>query len=444
MLYKMNGLSQILYSIWLCGLVSCSGVNKSNETVKAVKKTDRCKLDSQNTYEVYIPETNSPVEKLPLLVILDAHGSGKFALDRFKQGANRYPAILVASNLIKNGFGNYEGAIRTLIEDVRQKYPAGKTLFLTGFSGGARMALGYALTHQLNGLILCGALADAGQLNALRCPVISISGMDDFNFIETAQYLFQEQSIPGNLKIELINASHNWPDSLILTNAFGFLQLSCQPADIPSLWKSKLAVYSENQKVRIDALKKQGDFLKAALVARNMSLTAPFNSDRTFATLYNNLKTNSEYLSQLNKLKTCLTYEINARQPFINAFMTKDTLWWKNEIKTTDEKIKTEQDSYTIDMYRRIKAFWGIACYSLSNQAVKEHNAKMLNKIVPIYRMLEPDNPDMFYFSSFTYFWKGDNGAALSLLKKAREAGFSDMGRLKNNFPESIISKMNP
>ena len=438
----MNALSLLLYSMLLCGLVSCSVTNQSNETVTAFEKTDRCKLDSKNAYEVYIPERNDSVEKLPLLVIIDAHGSGKFALDKFKQGANQYPAILVASNLIKNGFGNYEGAIQTLIEDVRLKYPAGETVFMTGFSGGARMAMGYAMTHQLNGLILCGALANANQIKALHCPVISISGMDDFNFIETAQYLFQEQLIPGNLKIELTNASHSWPDSLILTSTFGFLQLSCQAADIAPLTKSQLAVYCKNQKVRIDTLKKHGDFLKAALIARNMSSTAPFNNDKTFTSLYNDLKANSEYISQLSRLKTCLTFEINARQPFMNDLMTKDTLWWKNEIKSMNEKITTEQDSYKNDMYRRIKAFWGIACYSLSNRAVKEQNSKTLNKIIPIYGMLEPENPDMLYFSAFPYFWEGNNEATLSLLKKARDAGFSDMSRLKKDFPESITSNI--
>jgi hypothetical protein len=442
MLYKMDGLSLLLYSLLLCALVSCDGAKKSNETIKAAEKTDCCKLDSNNTYEVYIPERNSIIGKLPLLIIIDAHGRGKFALDKFKQGANQYPAILAASNLIKNGFVNYQGAIQTLIEDVRQKYPAGEVLFMTGFSGGARMTLGYAMSHQVDGLILCGALANADQINSIHCPVISISGMDDFNFMETAQYLFQEQSIQENLKIELINASHDWPDSLILTNAFGFLQLSCQSADIPSLTKSQLGIYCENQHVRIDTLKKHGDFLKAALVARNMSFTAPFNGDDTFASSYKNLKYKSEYFSQLDRLKKCLTFEINVRKPYINAFMKKDIEWWKNEVKTLDEKIKTEQDSYKNDMYRRIKAFLGIECYSLSNRTAKEHNAKMLNKIVSIYRMLEPDNPDMFYFSAFLYFWEENNGATLSLLKKARKAGFSDINRLKKDFPESITSKI--
>ncbi len=438
----MHRLFLLLYSMLFYGLVSCSGAGKSNETVKAVEKTDSCKLDSKNTYEVYIPKRANANQKLPLVVIIDSHGSGKFALGKFKQAANQFSAVLIASNLVKNGFEGYKEAIRTLIEDVHQKYPIGETVFMTGFSGGARMALGYALAHHQNGLILCGALANPDQIKALHCPVISISGMDDFNFMETAQYLFQEQSTPDNLKIELTSASHSWPDSPILANAFGFLRLSCQTADIPSLPKPLLKIYCQNQQSRIDSLSHQGDFLKAVLVARNMSSTAPFNNDPAFASTCNVLKTNPSYISQLNRLEKCLNFEISARQPYLEAFQTKDTLWWRNEIRTSEEKIKTEQDSYTRDTYRRIKGFWGIASYSLCKQAIKEQNPEALNKILSIYRMLEPENPDMFYFSSFTYLWSGNNGTTLSLLKKAIEAGFSDRSQLKKDFPESITSKL--
>jgi predicted esterase len=438
----MNRLFLHLTSMLFCGLVACSGTGRPNEMVKAVAKTDCCKLDPKNSYEVYIPERDTPAEKLPLLVIIDPHGSGKFALDKFKQGASLYPAVLIASNLVKNGFAGYESAVQDLIEDVRQKYPVGEAIFMTGFSGGARMALGYALSHHLNGLILCGALANADQINILHCPVFSISGMDDFNFMETAQYLFREQSTPANLKIELTNATHNWPDSPMLANAFGFLRLSCQATDIPSLPKSQLNTYCKEQHSRIDSLLQHGDFLKASLIAHNMASAEPFNSDKTFAATFNTLKTNPQYISQLNRLEKGLKFEISVRQSYLDAFRTKDTLWWKNEIRTTEEKIKTERDSYMRDTYRRIKGFWGIASYMFCKQAVKEQNTEALNKVLSIYRMLEPENPDMFYFSSFPDFWKGNNEVTLSLLRKALEAGFSDRGQLKKDFPESITSKL--
>lgn len=436
----MNRFLPILFTVLFFELVSCAYSGKSKEISEAVSKTDTCKSHSQNTYEVYIPERNNTNEKLPLVIIIDAHGNGAFAIDKFKFSVRNFSAVLVASNLVKNGFVDYESAIETLVKDVRQKYPVSETVFMTGFSGGARMSLGYAQTHQLNGLILCGALADAGQINSLNCLVYAISGTDDFNFVETAQYLFQEQTIPKNLKIELTNESHNWPDSLLLSNVMGFLYLSNQNSTL--VRKSQTNEFCQSQTARIENLEKSTDFLKAAIIARNMSTTAPFNSDKTFASKYSDLVVRPEYTSRLNRLKDCLNFEIKSRQPYIETFSTKDSSWWKNEIRVLKEKIKTEPDSFKKDMFLRIKGFLGIVCYSLGNQAVKEQNAEMLNKIVSVYRTLEPKNPYVLYFSAFPEFWNGNSEATIFILKKARQVGFSDFAQIKHDFPESITSKL--
>ena len=50
----------------------------------------------------------------------------------------------------------------------------------------------------------------------------------------------------------------------------------------------------------------------------------------------NALKTNPDYLNQLSHLEKCLNFEISMRQPYLDTSRTKDTLWCKNEIKTTE------------------------------------------------------------------------------------------------------------
>jgi hypothetical protein len=436
----MNRVLLSLLVILFGSLISCRGVNNSNEIIKAIEKTDSCLTEAANRYEVYIPARTKQEEKLPLLVIIDAHGSGTFALNKFKLGAGKYPVALVASDYVRNGFEGYDRAIQTLVNDVRKKYPVGKVLFLTGFSGGARMALGYAMAHPVDGMIMCGALAGSNEISALSCPVISISGTDDFNFMETAQYLFQEESMPHNLKIELTSASHSWPDSLMLANALGYLRLSSlaiTPVSTPTL----ITAYSQQQQARIEFLKKQGDLIKAALIARNMASVEVFDRNKTFAATYNSLKNDGAYRNQISLLGNCLNNEISLRQTYIDAFSSKDSNWWKNEIKTVDSRIKTEQDAFTGDMYRRIKGFWGIVCYSLGKQAIAQRNAEALNRILFVYRTLEPENSEMHYYSAFPPFWQGDNEATISALRKALKTGFTDLNRLKTDFPE-VSSKL--
>lgn len=406
----------------------------SDKTVVSIEKTDSCRLDNENTYEVYIPAREHANTKLPLLIVLDSHGSGKFALSHFKLGAEQFPAIVVASNRIQNGFEDYENAIQTLIADVRTKYPANEELYISGFSGGARMALGYALLHSVKGLILCGALADQEQIRAAKCVIVSISGTDDFNFTETAQHLFQQQTIPVNLKIELTDASHTWPDSLQIANSWGIARLST--AQVKS--SEQTEKFCIRQHKRIETYQKEGELLTAALIARNMATSDPFKGDQAFGATYKIIQADPIYQAQLAKLEKCIRLEMNVRQPYIDAFQAKDSLWWRNEISVTDRRIQSEQDPFTQDMYRRIKAFWGIACFSICRQSVAAHDHKVLGKTLTIYRMLEPDNPDLFYYSAFISFWRGDDEATLACLKKAVELGFSDYGRLRKEFPATI------
>jgi len=428
----MNKLLLLLF-VLLLGLICCNNNDKSDKKFQSFQTSDSCSANAENTYEIYIPQSKNLKEKLPLLVIIDPHGNAKYALKKFKQSADEYQIMLVASNVIKNNFIGYKEAIQTLVDDVRRKHETNNILFIAGFSGGARMALDYATDHQVDGLVACGALASADQIEATHCLVISISGMDDFNFIETAHYLLREQSVPKNLAIELTETSHDWPDSMLLANSLGFLSL-------PHFTKkSSIAEYCKEQHARIDTLKKQGDIMKATQIARSMSLVKPFSNDVSFISLYEELNAYAEYSAQIQQLKACLSIEMNARKLYIDAFDTKDSLWWKNEIERIDKKIEAEHNSVKRSMYLRIKAFWGIACYTFCKRATREQNASSLQKIILIYRMLEPKNPDMLYFSAFLYSLQGDDAKTILYLRNALKAGFFDMSRLEKDFPRLTL-----
>ena len=80
----MSRLSLLICILLLWSLFSCNENGKSKvETSSSIEKTDSCQLNPNHSYEIYIPEIKQD-EKLPLLVIIDAHGSGKFALNKFK------------------------------------------------------------------------------------------------------------------------------------------------------------------------------------------------------------------------------------------------------------------------------------------------------------------------------------------------------------------------
>lgn len=382
-------------------MTSCVGDNSAVQIIATFEKTDTCVADPAHSYEVFIPEHKANVDSLPLLLIIDAHAAGKYALKGVRFAAEKYSAVIVASNLIQNGFPEYKGAIDLLLADVRTKYPVGQTVFIAGFSGGARMALDYASSHHMDGLVACGALAGPAQLAAVHCPIMSISGTDDFNFVETAQYLFQEGTSPAGLNIVLTHDSHAWPDSLKLADAIGFLMYARYGANLPEQCETSFSEYCEQQLKRIDSLVGKNQLLSASLIARNLSLSMPFKNDERFSSSYTRIVSNSEYKKQLGELSACLRYEMNARQPYLKALLSEDSLWWRRELDTVLYRSRLADDPFRADMYKRIKAFWGIACYSYANQAVRGREADKLERIIKVYRLIEPKNPDMLYFSSF-------------------------------------------
>lgn len=430
-----------LTSLLLISIIwSCSGTVKSKQgsTLKFIQKADSCITNPKNSYQLYIPKRTNSNEKFPLLVILDAHGDGKFALEKFIPAALEYNTILAASNSVKNGYGDYQYAIQEVIADIQKKYPVNTSIYITGFSGGSRMALAYAAKHSLNGLLLCGALGTREQIISTSCPVVSVSGTDDFNFIETAQYILQEGTCPSNLRIELTDNFHSWPDNKMLVNALGYLLID---KNSPQL---AFQFFRFKQQMRLDSLSRKNDLIRIETISRNMALNPYFDENQKYEELHELLLKSPAYIFQINRLSKYLNQEVAIWQTYTEAFSSKSQDWWEKEIASNEERIKLAKNPYQKDLYLRIKGFLGINCYSYCKQAIAQQNTTMLRKMLVIYKAIEPNNTDMLYFSAFIPFWEGNSTATIEALKKATRTGFSDLAELRADFPESISSKINP
>ena len=391
---------------------------------KEISKTDKCQTHLTHTYEVFVPSVDASCKNLPLMVVIDPHGDGKLAIKQFKQAAQTYNVVLIASNQVKNNVPGYLQLLDELIADARSKYQVGNTLYFGGFSGGARMALDYAINRHANGVIACGALAAPEQIKTISCPVIAIVGMDDFNFIEAAQYIVNPAAIPQNLSVETTGASHSWPESGLLTQATGYLRLSSGEnktcLDASSLVKS----YVAEQTSRLNLLLQSKDELNAVLLARNLSISNTFEPLGLFRNRYEKLVKEDAFIQQRNNLVANLRLELSIRDQYYKALQEKDSVWWRNEILVLNNKLTAEKDRQKNLVYRRIKAFLGVACYSMCNQAASQKSATILERVIPVYRLLEPDNPDQFYYSAVLSHLKKNISGEKYFLEKAKEKGY--------------------
>lgn len=418
-------------------LFSCNQKN-SDLTSEAVEKTDSCQQAPKVTYKVFVPKTNSGCSNLPLLIVLDPHANGKLSVRKFKKAANRFSCIIIASSTIKNGSQDYVNTIKLLIDNAHAKYSEGKIIYLAGFSGGARMALNYAQYFPVNGVIACGAMSAPEQLNTINCPVMCIVGMSDFNFIEAAQYIFNPEQAPKVLNLRFTTETHAWPDENTLTEALGILFLHQDNKKVCSPVKKSMQNFEKSLTEKFDSLMKSDQFIDAALLARNLSKIETLSFDDRLQTV----EYSPGFNQALNSLRESIRFELTVRNAYYSALNNEDLEWWKQEIASINKNLEEDTDFYRKYALERIKGFLGIMCYSLCDNSFKNNDLSSTGKILDIYKMIEPANPDMYYFTALFEYKTGHTERVEELLHQAIQSGFSDMIRMKSDFPKAIVSPL--
>lgn len=395
---RISLIKQLFFVLILSGVaIGCHPSNKITENSSAVERTDTCLSNPAHTYQVFIPAHEKSEHDLPLLVAIDPHGSGKTAVEHLKEAASTYPAVLVASNLIQNDDPEYLRQLDELISDAKKRLPVGNRIYLAGFSGGARMALSYALNHPVNGVIASGAFAGADQLAEIKSPVVGLIGMDDFNFLETVQFILNPGRLPSNAHVELTQASHQWPEKARLANVFGWFRLSDESDKKFS--NEVVAQYVKTQRSRIDSLIETNELLPAACICRNMASVGQFEKIGAFSPELNELTNREAYKKQIDQLVESLRFELKMRQTYGQALLEQNQAWWKKEISALHEKMNSEPNEITRMAYKRLSGFIGIFCYTYSKQFAAKRDVPHLEQILMVYRLAEPENPDMKHFS---------------------------------------------
>src|SRR5690242_7280808 len=115
-------------------------------------------------------------------------------------------------------------AWNAMVKDAQQRFCLDKhRVYITGFSGGARLAIFLAAQCQgcIAGVIAAGAGFPVGLDATKRSPLpISVTvGVDDFNFAEISE-LDQTLSKAGtNHLVEEFAGRHDWPPSDVAPDA---------------------------------------------------------------------------------------------------------------------------------------------------------------------------------------------------------------------------------
>jgi hypothetical protein len=124
-----------------------------------------------------------------------------------------------------------------------------------------------------------------------------------------------------------------------------------------------------------------------------------FEREGSFFELFDVLSNDPVYQQQVDKLSRSIQFETSIRNGFYSAIVEKDSVWWRQDVDMLNSKIETEKDEFMLLAYKRIKGFLGILCYSMCERFATEKDAVKLEKVLNVYWMSEPKNPDVVLFS---------------------------------------------
>lgn len=213
-----------------------------------------CATDATQSYALYLPSRYTPARKWPILYAFDPGARGKIPVERFQEAAEKYGWIVAGSNSSRNGaFQPSVDAWNAIVKDTHDRLAIDDArVYLTGFSGGARLAIYFATRCQdcVAGVIASGAGLPAGTTSSplLRLVIFMTTGVDDFNFPEVKTLDDELTKVGGTHQTKVFVGRHEWPPPSVATDALEWMELQAMKTGkrqrdanlIESIWQREL------------------------------------------------------------------------------------------------------------------------------------------------------------------------------------------------------------
>jgi predicted esterase len=403
-----------------------------------------CKADTTQSYAVYLPTAYTNQKKWPVIYLFDSHGGGQFAVEHFKEAAERFGYVVIGSNNSKNGLQTLDHTLDVMLNDAQAQYALDlNRQYAAGFSGGGRVALYLATkTGKIKGIITCGAGLPGfnPQTAAGKFDVFGIAGREDFNYDEVMAIAQQFDKTDWPYMTEGFDGGHEWPPVHLFTKALLWFQFNAMRDGLITKNEPLIEQEFDSTMFRIkDELNKKH---YSAATNECKEGIADFDGLTNIKKLHKKLlsiQDKKEYIAEKQKEAQLKYGEDQLRSDFIDAFSTHDIDWWTEALENLSNKIESEPDLPTKQMLKRVKGFLGIICYSFTASAVKEKNEENLEKFIKIYQIAEPQNPDSYFYKAQLMEMQDNPEEAALALRKAMKLGFTDMGKIKATFSKKVL-----
>lgn len=429
------------------------------ETGKVLENVKSLKYEGQS-FSVYLPKNYDKTKKWPVIYAFDAAARGSLAVKLFSESAEKYGYIVVGSNNSRN-YDNkiIQQSAQAMFDEIPTFFSIDQNrVYTTGFSGGARIALFFAVKlKNIKGVIACGSgyHPDDKPTEDDNYTFIGIIGNLDSNYSEMMNIENDMETLKMSHKIIVFNGIHQWPPSKILNNAVEKLELDAMKKGF-IVKKEKFIDYLFYKELdNIVALKK--NILIIDTYLKYKQILNDFNGLKNTKKLEIEFET---FINQNHIHKKIAEYKkiLENEDAIIHTYMRKswfiqskkyklnnkinDLRFFKNEVKQIEKNIKHEKNPLINYSNQRLLDFIYRHFFEI---AYVQHIDKNYDKATVLYEislMAKKDNNIGLYNLACLYSLKGKNKQAIKFLEKAILYGFNkkelilsdpDLNNIKND-----------
>lgn len=189
-----------------------------------------CVADATQSYALYLPSNYTPGKRWNVIVGLDAGGRGRSPVAQFQEAAEKYGYIVAGSKNSRNGpLSVSVPAANAVWADVSKRFSVDpKRLYLTGQSGGARVAMYLAIHTEAFPIVPAGVIASSAflpggdRVSSLTFPVFGTAGTEDFNHLEMKQF---DRQLESTHRLAIFDGGHTWLPVPLATEAIEWMEL---------------------------------------------------------------------------------------------------------------------------------------------------------------------------------------------------------------------------
>ena len=187
--------------------------------------------DPTQSYALYLPTDYAPDRLWSLLLAFHPSARGAAFVEKYRAAAERYGYIVAGSNNSRNGSWDQTiRAVRAMSRDAGRRFAVdAERVYLTGHSGGARVAMEVALgPNDIAGVIASSAgFPDAKPRTSVKFPVFATAGSEDFNYLEMMRL---DARLTSAHSLAIFEGGHTLPPDAVAFEAVEWLELQAMRA----------------------------------------------------------------------------------------------------------------------------------------------------------------------------------------------------------------------